>query len=182
MAKESDKFKLLIDRNRPDLDLQRFDEEAAWAFIERSLKPRIGAGRQIVNTLLRVAAVLMLFGAVFLGYLAQQKYSQYRSGGIGLTQLSEDLRATEVYYTDLIQQRVVNIRELNPELAAGVQHELDALDHEYLQLKKDITDRADNEEVINAMIAHYRFKLNLLESILEDVQRKKVENDEIRSL
>lgn len=173
---------MLIDRNRPDLDMHTFDEEAAWAFIEQNLKHRASARRQIVNTLLRVAAVLLLFGTVSLGYLAQQKYLQYRSGGIGLTQLSEDLRATEVYYTDLIQQRVVNIRELNPELATDVKHELDALDREYLQLKKDITDRADNEEVINAMIAHYRFKLNLLESILEDVQRKKVENDEIHSL
>jgi hypothetical protein len=182
MAKESDKFKELIDLNRPNLDIRTFDEDAAWEFIERKLTPRYSVRRQIANALLRAAAVLLLFGAVSLGYLTWNKYHQYRSGGIGLTQLSQDLRATEIYYTDLIQERVVNIRELNPELAAGVLHELDAIDREYLQLKKDITDRADNEEVINAMIAHYRFKLNLLESILEDVQRKKVENDEIHSL
>ena len=53
------------------------------------------------------------------------------------------------------------------------------LDLDYEQLKKDLAEHADSDEVIDAMINYYRLKLEMLEEISKELKEKKIENEKI---
>ena len=54
----------------------------------------------------------------------------------------------------------------DPDLRSEIDMELVDLDRVFLDLKDDLKDNADNEEVIEAMIQNYRLKLEILEEML----------------
>jgi hypothetical protein len=85
----------------------------------------------------------------------------------------------EAYYTSQIDSRKEEFYLLTsdqPNIKDEIDLELVELDEVYAQLKQDLKDNADNEEVIGAMVQNYRIKLDILESVLEQIQRAK--NDE----
>ena len=52
------------------------------------------------------------------------------------------------------------------------------LDKVFEELKNDLKDNSDNEEVIEAMIQNYRFKLQMLEEILLQLNKSKNSENE----
>ena len=64
------------------------------------------------------------------------------------------------------------------ELDPVIQAEFQMLDSAYVELKNDLKDNVDNEEVINAMIQNYRIKLQILEQILDNIQSNEDKENE----
>jgi hypothetical protein len=50
--------------------------------------------------------------------------------------------------------------------------DLNAMDDAFADLKSDLEDNVDNEEVIMAMMENYRLKLQILEEILSKLEKE----------
>jgi hypothetical protein len=78
-----------------------------------------------------------------------------------------------VYYSSLINQKESQVFQLagnNPQIKIDIDNEFQNLDKIYKELEKDLTDQVANEEVIEAMIQHYRIKLTILEDMLQQLK------------
>ena len=59
-----------------------------------------------------------------------------------------------------------------------VNNELGDLDAILLELKEDLSDDADNQEVVEAMMQNYMLKLEILEDLLEQIKAKNEKNND----
>lgn len=103
--------------------------------------------------------------------VAQQQVEQPPAGG-----MYQNLMEARYYYSAQIEQRKEEFYHLagnNPPLRNEINSELLELDKALGELKQDLKDNADNEEVVVAMIQNYRLKLEILEDILSQLQTKK---------
>jgi len=143
-------------------------------------KPRI---RQINwNSVMWKAAVVV---GIFIGsyFFHDWMDSTSENTQMAATEQSEEsseivkmLIEAEAYYTSQIDSRKEEFYLLTseqPNIKDEIDLELVELDEVYAQLKKDLKDNADNEEVIEAMVQNYRIKLEILESVLVQLQRAK---------
>lgn len=171
----ADKLKDRIERNREEFEIYQTDFDLAWEGIEQRLDSQPGLWTRGLYIMSRVAAVLLI--ALLAGFLyINVQSTKYSADGISLSQVSPEMEEAELFYSQLIEDRLNVIRSSNVELDLEIENELAGLDSAYSELKRDLKDDIDNEEVINAMIQNYRLKLDLLEQILVEIKRQ--ENDE----
>ncbi|MGD1844345.1 MAG: hypothetical protein ACFB10_03015 [Salibacteraceae bacterium] len=91
--------------------------------------------------------------------------------------LPEELLEAEAFYTSQLQAMKVELAlysKTYPDLQEEATFDLAELDSAYADLKQDLKDDLANEEVVSALIQNYRLKLQVLETILEQI--KKIEN------
>jgi predicted phage tail protein len=93
--------------------------------------------------------------------------------------LQELFEADRYYATqvDLKKQELFELTTDSPDLQMDINNELEDLDAILLQLKQDLKDNADNEEVIEAMMMNYRLKLEILEDMLGQIRNQKNKNN-----
>ena len=85
-----------------------------------------------------------------------------------------ELIEAEAYYSSLIsikKEEVFRLTASNPEVRHEIDMEMVDLDRVFSELKEDLKDNADNEEVIEAMIQNYRVKLDILEEMLLELKQ-----------
>ena len=93
----------------------------------------------------------------------------------------KELLEADLYYTAQVKykkQELFSLASDSPGLQMDVNNELADLDDVLLELKEDLSDDADNQEVIEAMMQNYMLKLEILEDMLEQIQAKKDKNKE----
>ncbi len=79
------------------------------------------------------------------------------------------LMEAEVFYTSQIntaQEEFIMLSGDNKELIADIKYDLSELDKVFEELKNDLKENGDNQEVIEAMIQNYRIKLQILNEML----------------
>lgn len=123
----------------------------------------------------KAAAVAAIFIAsyFFHDYMASRKegmqgFMAENSGEAGSPILQELIEA-EAYYTSMInlkKEEVFRLTSNSPDIQKEIDTEMVELDKVFEELKDDLKDNADNEEVIEAMIQNYRIKLDILEEML----------------
>ena len=129
-------------------------------------------------TMSRAAAVVVIF-------ISSYYFHEYRSKTIsnepnpGAQAIASDepiykeLIEAELYYTSQIKYKkseLFSLTEDAPTLQKDVTRDLSELDAILRELKTDLKDNADNQEVIEAMMQNYMLKLEILEDMLEQVQ------------
>lgn len=57
----------------------------------------------------------------------------------------------------------------------SILEDLNAMDEAFAELKADLNDNVDNEEVVMAMMENYQLKLQILEKILNELEEEKGE-------
>lgn len=99
--------------------------------------------------------------------------------------IMRELIEAEAYYTSMInlkKEEVIQLTSNSPDIQKEIDNEMRELDKVFEELKEDLKDNADNEEVIEAMIQNYRLKLDILEQMLNRLGRsnesKTTEKDE----
>ncbi len=122
----------------------------------------------------RAAAVLAIFTAsyFFHDYMAGRKTDD-RGLAAEATDATEspivrEFIEAEAYYTSQINMRRDEVFRLTanaPDIQKEINLEMVELDKIFEELKNDLKDNADNEEVIEAMIQNYRLKLDILEEM-----------------
>lgn len=166
-----DDLKEFTEMNRDNFELPIPDLDNTWNDIESRLdKTR---GKIIIfpwKTMLKAAASIALIAVIALGYYANSRRVDTQNNGIALHNISKELAETEAYYAGEIQEKIQMLEVAEGSIDPDVRMQLDRMDEDYKELKNDLQDRADSEEVINAMIGYYRLKLELLEKILDEIQ------------
>jgi hypothetical protein len=95
--------------------------------------------------------------------------------------IMRELIEAEAYYTSQINMRkeeVFRLTTSDPEVRHEINDEMVDLDRVYSELKNDLKDNADNEEVIEAMIQNYRLKLDILEEMLARLKQSNESQNE----
>ena len=162
---KEDKFKDFISNNRSSFDTYEEDYDEIWLQIEKEVsRNKLKKSR---NFLLKIAASILIL--VVTGITITRIYypspSELGSGN----SLSEALMDATYYYKVLIDDKLDQIKANQNEIDPDIFKDIESLDQAFSELQNDLKDNVDNEEVIEAMIQNYKIKLEILESILSEL-------------
>jgi hypothetical protein len=164
-----DRLEEFVRGHRQDFDTIE-PGEALWKNIEK----QIDKGKRIKLRfyLSRAAAVAAIFA---LSFMTQQYLQKSRNKAPEIPELKE----AEMYYSGLIDAKLQEIKPLlleYPDVEKDMKSDLFELDSVYKGLKNDLKDNVANHEVIEAMIENYRMRINLLEEMLQFLEKNDNEN------
>lgn len=133
----------------------------------------------------RAAAVVAIFitSYYFHAYRSEINSAELRSNTEVIANndpLYLELIEAELYYTSQIKYKKSELFSLTkdaPTLQKDVTRDLSELDIILRELKTDLKDNADNQEVIEAMIQNYMLKLEILEDMLEQIRPSNEQSD-----
>lgn len=160
-----------INQNRNDFESFHDDFDASWNVVEARLNQH--DRKQRFKVVLKIAAAVVFWLVAGMGFL--QFYSFDTTQNDSFTESSEYFE-TEQYYDRLIQEKIEIIQTRQGELEPEILEDVQQLDLIYEELRNDLADNANNQEVIEAMIKQQRLKLSVLEQILEKLEENDHEN------
>jgi len=166
-----DKLEEYISKNREAMD-HYSPSPGVWKKIRRSIKKR----KSPVLQLLSVAAMItVVLGTSLVLYRTGFFGADGRSSGKRdlRTQENYQLKESELYYGNLLNSMFIDAKPLltaNPEIQKELNTDISHLDSLCIEIKKDLKDNADNQEVVEALIQNYRIKIRLLEDILNTLK------------
>ena len=88
--------------------------------------------------------------------------------------LSKEYRDAEDYFLKTIQAKYSDLDKIrfdDPAQKKLILDELEEMDQLYKQLERDFHADPDNEMVVNAMIQHYQMKIEILNNILNQLEK-----------
>lgn len=184
-----DKLKNFIDENRQEFEEFKAPEEL-WAGISQRLKEekhfpilteekQSKKNKQVNKTvkmysfsrpmLIRVAAsvlILLVAGITWVSYK------------IDALEDNPPLSKTEAYYEQIFHTKLTELKQYeNDDLFdRNLLVDIQELEEIYNDLKNDLKEDANNEQVVEAMIRNYRVRIELLEKMLNEIKLKKNPN------
>jgi hypothetical protein len=179
-----DRLEQFISDHRDQFDLHEPDPDL-WKGIEPGISPR-GVKRIGWKTVLwRAAIVLAIFTAGFmLQNILQRSDLVSERDKEKMYQEIPELQEASMYYTSLIDEKIRQIEPLlreNPELGKTLQQDLAELDSIYTELQNDLRDNIANDEVVEAMIQNYILKIQILEDLLDYMDKTSKNNEDENS-
>ncbi|MBN2347668.1 MAG: hypothetical protein JXJ22_02455 [Bacteroidales bacterium] len=182
----NDKFEKFISENREAFDIHEPDPKI-WDRIEKNTRPVRKLNWKKI--LYQAAAVVIIFLASYMVHDLVQKPPKDSVAKEKKQELEiPELMEAEIYYTSILNNKLEEIKPIlagDPGLQKELNIELSELDSIYRDLKQDLQDNIANNEVIEAMIQNYRFRVAILEDILsqlkseEDTSKQKINRYEI---
>ena len=176
-----DNFEKHIRENAAQFDTQKADRAKLWANISAALEQEKLAEPKVIplwkRPMLRIAAsVVLVFGiAGFIGL------SIYGGGTAESQYVSKELLDIDQHYQGLVAYQVQLIQN-NPNLTATDKAEflsfMDELDAEYEILREEMRNNLDNERVLEAIVANYKKRIELIENLLQQLNDAKQPDDE----
>lgn len=86
---------------------------------------------------------------------------------------TNELTEMESFYEEAISQKVTLVKSHLQD--DRILQDLSAMDEAFAELKLDLDENVDNEEVVMAMMENYQLKLRILEEILTELEKEKGE-------
>lgn len=161
-----DPLKKYTEENREAFeDFEQPDFDALWGSISEELDSQETKVKKVPLwaksfPYIKVAAMLLLCAG--LGWVLWQTNKQPVYGN--------EWAETKAFYHDAIEYKMQALEARREQIDPRIFEDLSALDNAMSELRTDLKDQADNEEVINAMIRNYQIKLKILEEILEELK------------
>ena len=153
-----DNLKDHIDAKREDFELYPFESDQEWAKISEKIVP--ANGKKDPWKYIGIAACFALIvGSTFFF--------------IRPTNEGGEVAEIENFYATEINQKVSLIK--NHQQGDYILKDLEEMDAVFAELKSDLKDNVDNEEVITALMENYRLKLQILEEILNELEKEQGE-------
>jgi len=124
-----------------------------------------------------VAVLITLSSLWFYQNVIQEKQEQYY-GDLQLQNTSSEYNEIEVYYTSQVKSKYNEINSLdkNNEESKMMLKEISEMDSLYKNMQEDLKKNPNDERVVNAIIQHYKIKIQVLNKIinrLNNVKSKK---------
>lgn len=157
MSKDS--FKEFVDTNREEFEIRGKDFQDIWGNIEHELDSKRSPG---ISRWMRVAAAVLLL--VFAGWTAVSYQME--------NDMPYEVQEAEQHYFRLINVKMEQLSVHHKSIDALIWEDLEMLDRQYELLKIDLKERADQEEVAQAMIENQMAKLEILDQILHEIESK----------
>lgn len=177
---KKDKLEQFIIDHRKDFD----DQEIPEGLWDRIQKPSTKHYRSWKRWSMRIAAAVVIFAAAwFANDLSDQSRETLWAEDQEIPR--EDLEQyrllleAELFYTSRIKEAKTELSTLagnNKSILQDINSDLDELDEVFEELKNDLRENGDNQEVIEAMIQNYRIKLEILEEMLRQMDQTVPQN------
>ena len=90
--------------------------------------------------------------------------------------MSPELAEVEHHYANSIEAKMQEVK--NMDVDEDLLSELQLIDKERALLDDEMQNAVNNERIIKAIIKNYRMKLNLLEEMMEDINKAKNKSDD----
>lgn len=156
--------------NPPDLDFRNVLRDETGAKGPRMIP---------ITWLYRVAAIFVLVLGVGAFWVLSSKNSEpsetiaaeesdEMKTDFSLSELSPEMAELEKYYTSELTSKQKELEALG--YGDAITEELALLDQEFADLKAELGGNVDNHLIVNEMVKNYKLKLDLLESVLMDLQ------------
>jgi hypothetical protein len=162
-----DNLKEHIANQREDFEVFDFEPSESWKNISERLevKKRIPWGRIVKMGI--AACLIMVTG------IAAFHFGKASGEEVAMQEWEE----AQQYYELQINTKLSLVKSKldDPMIMA----DMEAMDEAIGELKRDLKDQVDNEEVVEAMMENYRLKLKILESILFELNKDQNEDHEI---
>lgn len=163
-----DKLEEYIRKNREDLD-KHIPSSGIW----KSIRKRMVRQRSPLIKLLSVAAMVIVVFTTAVVLNRSIRRNSKAGNNITMDQAeliaNPHLKETEIYYNNLMNslyREATPLLTANPEIERELNIDISGLDSIGSEIKKDLKDNVDNQEVVEALIQNYRIKIKLLEEML----------------
>jgi len=173
-----DKLEKYIIENRDEFDDVEPSSEL-WEKIQKPERQRIKVNWR--SALMKAAAIVAIFISSYYFHDFMQNHNQdiTTADAEGHNETLIKLKEASYYYTSQIEdtkQVVFQLIGNDPQLKHDINSELLDLDKTLKELKEDLKDNVNNEEVVEAMIQNYRLKLTILNDILRQIKSSNKKN------
>lgn len=140
------------------------------SFIREIKKPSIMRIMQVAAMFVVVMGVGLLIGL------------QLNKGNIYSNPQLEEFVEAEKHYSKEIDKMWTVVKASSVEEKETIQEDLNGLDAIYNELKNELISNpnANTDYVVNAMIENYRTKIDILETVLNKYNKKKIINKQIK--
>lgn len=151
-----DNLKEHVDKNPEEFEIYPFDSAKGWEEIagkfstEKKRKNYWPLGVAASLAIIFISSVLVL-----------------SNSGAVINEVAE----MEGFYQEAINQKIELVK--NQLADDQILSELEEMDKAFIELKTDLNENVDNEEVVMAMMENYRLKLKILEEILTELETEK---------
>lgn len=176
MKRQSDKLEEFVREHRESFEVFE-PSDGLWDAISRRSKPsrKINLARVVWQV---AAGIAIFFASWFIrdwiGPEGKEFYIAEEGLGSPADERMKMLMEAELYYSSKIntaREEIVRLSGDNQSLLELLNTDLVELDAVFEELKKDLKDEGDNQEVIEAMIQNYRLKLQILEEMRLQMQK-----------
>lgn len=163
-----DKLEEHIRRNREELD--RYTPPAGlWRKVKKELKKEKSTAKKWLSI---AAMIVVILGTALVLFRPEFRWSDSKrqNSNEQFTQLTPQLKETEIYYNNLVNSLYTEATPLltnNPEIKKELNSDLSQLDSICSDLKKDLNDNISNQDVVEALVQNYRIKIRILEDMLK---------------
>lgn len=166
-----DKLKKRI-HNSKEFEVYDFDPSGSWNIISKKLDEHSVRSNHWFNSYWKLAAIIIVvFGLAIAVLFGTSNFYSFSEVATTTSEVEE----LELYYSSKIDEKLLLLTgSLNSEPV--IKEDLERLQKEYLELKLDLKDNADSEEVISAMIMNYKVRLQLLERMIYELHDDKNES------
>ena len=164
----TDRLEEFVKANREEFDHLE-PSPAVWEKIQgKQKKTKTEKLRTIMFRVAAVVAIGIISSAILVhqGYLSGGKMAAINDPEV------RGLLETEAFYAHQVSGKMNEIRKCYstfPEIKAEIENDLIELESMYRDLKTDLKDNVSNKMVIEAMIENNRYRLKLVDSVLEQI-------------
>jgi arsenate reductase-like glutaredoxin family protein len=165
---KADQLESFVQENRQEFD-QFEPSEQSWEMISKRLEAKKDRSVKTLNWL-RIAVAIAVI-AVIPAIIYQLRLHESTQVAKIDPEVQELLEA-EKYYSQEVSGKLAEIQKcykIYPELKGEVEDDLNELENMYKSLKSDLKDNVSNKEVIEAMIENNRYRLKLVDEVLEQI-------------
>ena len=166
---KTDRLEEFVKNNRGDFD-QLEPSPEVWKKIKTNTSKPISFRLLRVSMRVAAAAVVLLVTSFFVLNLTDSNKNNFalNTDDPELQKLIE----AEAFYAHEVSDKLKEIRKCyytNPELKTEIENDLTELQEMYTNLKTNLKDNISNKAVIEAMIENNRYRLKLVNDVLEQI-------------
>lgn len=182
-----DPFEQFVSNHKDEFD-HLVPREDLFQHIE-TRKPKV-INMSAMTIFTRAIAAMLIFAVGFAAneFIFSDRSSDSRMANStvqeeGMETSYNDFYEMQVYYTsqiDLVKNDIVVLSEGDDVINDEVDLQLEDLKSIFEELKEDLNDQTNDEEVIEAMIMNYRVKLKMLEEMKNQLDPSTNHNEEDR--
>ncbi|NQX92537.1 MAG: hypothetical protein HRT74_10520 [Flavobacteriales bacterium] len=189
---QDNKWRSFIQENKDDFELET-PSDGVWDRIEDALPEESKTKVISLKWFIGAAAACLMVGLFAGTWFAQNRGAN--EGAIAIANqeqtsteptpeakvtfgaLSEDLKEVETFYISEVSDKLTTVNQYDVDEEWLL--EIEILNDDFEGLKQALSEGADREKIVEAMIQNYRYRLELLELLLMEIEEadipKKVE-------
>ncbi len=166
-----DRLESFVNENRHEFDRME-PSDKIWESINKRLdeQPKYRIRRMSWMKVAAVVAVIILVPAIV--YQLRISDQKQTAKAVQVDPEVQELMEAEAFYAQEVSGKLVEIQKcykIYPELKGEIESDLNELDTMYRSLKSDLKENISNKEVIEAMIENNRYRMKLVDEVLEQI-------------